>query len=93
MTREELDALWIQAVYTKDVSDEPMLRGDEAHKATVYRFAKLVAYHELRASRVMEKRLNKWMDEGEKILGGRGLGVMFRLGGWWADRPCKKKKQ
>jgi hypothetical protein len=92
MTREELDTLWNQAVYTRDVSDEPMLRGDEAHKAIVYRFAKLVTYYELRAHRAMEDRLNKWMDEGDRIVGNQGLGMMFRLGAWWANRPFRKNK-
>jgi hypothetical protein len=92
MTREELDTLWNQAVYTRDVSDEPMLRGDEAHKAAVYRFAKLVAYYELRTHRATEDRLNKWMDEGERVFGSRGFGMMFRLGAWWADRPFRKNK-
>lgn len=95
MTREELDGLWLQAVYTRDVSNEPiMLSGEEAHKATVYRFAKLVAYHELKASQVQvrEERLDKWMNEGERIVGNQGLGMMFRLGVWWADRPWRKNK-
>ncbi len=40
----------------------------------------------------LHKALTEWMDEGERIFGGRGLGLMFRLGAWWADRPWRARK-
>ena len=35
--------------------------------------------------------LNKWHDEGLKLLDGDGPGAMFSIGRWWGERPWFKR--
>ena len=45
-------------------------------------------------SRISEEELEallKWKEEGDQISTKAGLFTLFHLGGWWADRPWRKK--
>jgi hypothetical protein len=39
------------------------------------------------------EQLEAWKKDGESILTSGRIGWQIRLGGWWADRPWRKKKQ
>lgn len=44
--------------------------------------ANLIAYQD---------HVEAWQREGEAKLSGTPLGVLFWLGGWWADRPWRER--
>ncbi len=35
----------------------------------------------------------KWREEWEKLFERKCVGVMFSIGGWWADRPWRKDRK
>ena len=37
------------------------------------------------------KELERWKDEGERLAAQASETFLFWLGGWWADRPWRRK--
>ena len=40
-------------------------------------------------SQSTSQELAEWMTKGETLIEGKNNGVLFALGGWWADRPWR----
>lgn len=71
------------------------LRG-YAHGSTVDRTSTsmaLQAADEIEQLRARVALVERWQAEGEAHMGAMGFGAMFDLGGWWADRPWRKREE
>jgi len=38
----------------------------------------------------MLQQIEEWVEDGETLLNRTGIG--FKFGGWWADRPWRKRR-
>jgi hypothetical protein len=39
--------------------------------------------------KLQAKEITKWKEDGEKLFSNGGVGLAFRMGAWWGQRPFK----
>ena len=79
----------LAALYPEVEGQPPVLRQMNLDR-DLYWYSPGIVRQMLEKDILEQQRLADWQAEGERLLDGRGMGAMFRLGRWWADRPWRR---